>query len=202
MPAPLHRCFAVALAATTAGALLLGWLVPVALAPATGFDEALVRWCAGVGAGATAWLWLVTAAVLVEAVRGSARPVRGVPAPVRRVLLAACGVAVVAGLATPAGATTGRQDPPQTAASVVATAIAGLPLPDRPHGPAHADAHERRVVTVQEGDSLWSIADEHLGAGDRWPEVYALNRAVVGADPDVIRPAQRLRLPVHLQENR
>ena len=65
-----------------------------------------------------------------------------------------------------------------------------------------AHPRHRPVVTVHDGDSLWSIADEHLGAGDRWPEIYALNRSVVGADPDLIRPAQRLRLPVTTQENR
>jgi nucleoid-associated protein YgaU len=200
MHAPVHRCLAVALAATAAAGTLVGWLAPVALAPADGPDGALVRLCAVVGTAATAWLWLVTLVVLVEALRGGDRQVRGVPAPVRRALLAACGVAVVAGLAAPAGATTGRQDPPQTAASVVASAIAGLPLPDRPHGPAHP--RPRPVVTVHDGDSLWSIADEHLGAGGRWPEIYALNRSVVGADPDLIRAAQRLRLPVTTQENR
>ncbi|GAA1131693.1 LysM peptidoglycan-binding domain-containing protein [Nocardioides aquiterrae] len=200
MHAPVHRCLAIAVAATTTAAGLVGWLAPVALAPAPGPDGALVRLCAAVGAIAAAWLWLVTAVVLVEALAGGDRRARGVPAPVRRALLAACGVAVVAGLAAPAGATTGRQDPPQTAASVVAAAIAGLPLPDRPHGPAHPRRHP--VVTVHDGESLWSIADEHLGAGDRWPEIYALNRSVVGADPDLIRPAQRLRLPVTTQENR
>jgi nucleoid-associated protein YgaU len=200
MHAPVHRCLAVALLGTATAIALIGWLAPVALAPADGPDGALVRLCAVVGAVATAWLWLVTLVVLVEALGGGRRRVRGVPAPVRRALLAACGVAVVAGLATPAGATTGRQDPPQTAASVVASAIAGLPLPDRPHGPAHPRRHP--LVTVHDGDSLWSIAEEHLGAGDRWPEIYALNRSAVGADPDLIRPAQRLRLPVTPQENR
>jgi nucleoid-associated protein YgaU len=200
MQASLHRCLAVAVVATATAVAALRWLVPVALAPAAGFDGALVRICAVVAAVATAWLWLVTAAVLVEAVRGGGWRARGVPAPVRRLLLAACGVAVVAGLASPAGATTGRQDPPQTAASVVAAVVAGLPLPDRPHGPAHPQ--RRPVVTVHDGDTLWSIADEHLGAGDRWPEIYALNRSVVGADPDLIRPAQRLRLPAPSQETR
>jgi nucleoid-associated protein YgaU len=27
-----------------------------------------------------------------------------------------------------------------------------------------------------------------------WPEIYALNRGLVGADPDLIRPGQLLRL--------
>ena len=200
MPAPAHRCLAVALAATTAAAGLLAWLAPAALAPAPGFDGLLVRVCAAVGTLATTWLWMVAVAVAVEARRG--RPVLPVPAAVRRMLLAACGVAVVAGLAAPAGAATGRHDPPQTAVSVVASVLDGLPLPDRPHGPARPRHREvaGELVTVHAGDSLWSIADEHLGSGDRWPEIYALNRAAVGADPDLIRPALRLRLPVDTKE--
>jgi nucleoid-associated protein YgaU len=200
MPASFPRCLLVWSAATSAAAALEAWLAPSAASPAPGFDGALARVCAAVGALAAAWLWGVTTAVTVEALLGSGRRAPGVPDSVRRALLAACGVAVVAGLAAPAGAATGRHDPPQTAASVAAAAIAGLPLPDRPHGPAHP-AH-REVVTVHPGDSLWQIADERLGAGDRWPEIYALNRAVVGADPDLIEPAQRLRLPVQPKENR
>src|SRR5689334_3090393 len=119
MHAPLHRCLAVALAATATAAVLLSWLVPVALAPATGFDDLLVRVCALVATLATVWLWVGTAAVLVEAVHGGGRRAPGVPAQVRRLLLAACGVAVVAGLTAPAGASTGRQGQPETAASVV-----------------------------------------------------------------------------------
>lgn len=199
MTAPLHRCLAVGVLATSAAAVALAWLVPVALTAATGFDQALVRLCAGVGAVATAWLWLVSLLVLVEA-RHQRWRAPGVPVAVRRALLAACGAVVVAGLAAPAGAA-GRQHEPQTALSVVSAAIAGLPLPDRPHGPAHARP-ARDVVTVEAGDSLWSIAAERLGAGDRWPEIYALNRAAVGPDPDVIRPAQRLRLPFDTQERR
>ncbi|GAB6983932.1 LysM peptidoglycan-binding domain-containing protein [Nocardioides pyridinolyticus] len=187
MPAPLHRCLAVWLVATAAASGLVAVLLPVALAPATRFDELLTRACAVAGALVATWLWVVATAVAVEARHGRAR----VPAPaaVRRVLLAACGVAVVAGLATPAGAAP-RGDVPQTAVTVVADALAGLPLPDRPHG--HAAAPR---VTVRPGDTLWGLAEHHLGSGDRWPEIYALNRAVVGADPDVIQPAQRLRLP-------
>lgn len=202
MHASFHRCLAVVLGTTAIAAALARWLVPVAIAPQPGLDGSLVRLCAVAGTVASAWLWAAAVAVAVDALTGGSIRPGGVPAPVRRAVLAACGVAVVTGLATPAGAAPGRTDPPQTAASVVATALAGLPLPDRASGPPRRDGRAAlaRVVSVRPGDTLWAIAEEHLGSGDRWPEIYALNRAVVGADPDLIQPAQRLRLPHHPHE--
>ncbi|MFK0294761.1 alpha/beta hydrolase [Streptomyces sp. NPDC090442] len=37
--------------------------------------------------------------------------------------------------------------------------------------------------TVQHGDSLWRVANSELGDGDRWREIYALNKAVIGELP-------------------
>ncbi len=58
------------------------------------------------------------------------------------------------------------------------------------------------LMTVRKGDSLWSLAARQLGPGatDRqialaWPAWYALNADVIGADPDLIRPGQQLRIP-------
>lgn len=58
------------------------------------------------------------------------------------------------------------------------------------------------VVTVRQGDSLWSLAARQLGHGASdadiaraWPEWYALNADVIGDDPDVIHPGQQLRIP-------
>ncbi len=55
---------------------------------------------------------------------------------------------------------------------------------------------------VRRGDTLWSIAARHLPAGASnaqvaaaWPRWYAANRAVIGADPDLIRAGQRLVVP-------
>jgi hypothetical protein len=56
-------------------------------------------------------------------------------------------------------------------------------------------------VIVAPGDDLWSIAEQHLGDGERWPEIYARNhgRQQPGGgylrDPDVLRPGWKLRLP-------
>lgn len=93
-----------------------------------------------------------------------------------------------------------------------ATSLDGLPYPDRPTGgtttsaltePARArPAVAAPAHVVRPGESLWSIAAEHLPAGagasdvaratTRW---HAANRAVVGDDPDLIQPGQRLRPP-------
>ncbi len=58
------------------------------------------------------------------------------------------------------------------------------------------------TVTVRRGDSLWSIAERHLGAAATdvqvaraWPQWYAANRAVIGDDPDLIHPGTQLVPP-------
>ncbi|MFI8825276.1 transglycosylase family protein [Streptomyces sp. NPDC053431] len=51
----------------------------------------------------------------------------------------------------------------------------------------------REMYTVTPGDSLSKIArDEHVRGG--WQKLYERNRAVVGDDPDLILPGQRLTL--------
>lgn len=191
------RCAAVWIAATGTAAALIAWLVPVttgaraaAATPAPAFDVLLTGACAAGAVAATGWLWALTTLVVVEALRGSA-PTTGVPAVVRRLVLAACGVAVVAGLAGPVQATPGDLHVDRARPRA---AVAGLPYPDRAVAAPHATARAGSVV-VRPGDSLWRIADRELGAGTRWPELYALNRDAIGPDPDLIQPALRLRLP-------
>lgn len=66
---------------------------------------------------------------------------------------------------------------------------AGTP-PSRPVG--HADrGSSRGDYTVRQGDTLNGIAARH---GTTWRQVYAANRAVIGGDPDLIVPGQRLDL--------
>ncbi|MFJ2774212.1 transglycosylase family protein [Streptomyces sp. NPDC087300] len=45
--------------------------------------------------------------------------------------------------------------------------------------------------TVRQGDTLSRIAARH---GTSWQRVYAVNRAVIGGDPDMIVPGQRIRV--------
>lgn len=51
-----------------------------------------------------------------------------------------------------------------------------------------------RTYTVQTGDTLYGISARYLGNGDDWPGLYAANRQVVGADPNLIFPGERLEL--------
>jgi hypothetical protein len=48
---------------------------------------------------------------------------------------------------------------------------------------------------VAKGDTLWDIAQDEYGDATRWPEIYAANTDVIGADPDLIFPGQVLRIP-------
>lgn len=63
-------------------------------------------------------------------------------------------------------------------------------------------AHEVVEVVVHRGDTLWAIAARSLGdaatdqdVAEAWPRWYAANRDVIGDDPDLILPGQRLLAP-------
>ncbi|CAI9408060.1 LysM peptidoglycan-binding domain-containing protein [Nocardioides sp. T2.26MG-1] len=208
MPAPPLRCLTVWVAATAAGGGLVAWLAPLAESgPAdAGFDDLLVRLCSAVAILGTAWLWVATSITVIEALRGRTRGTRALPAPLRRWVLAACGAGLVAGLATPAVATPGEVHTDRGPVSV----LAGLPLPDRAVGlpggasigtaPLPSARPPVSSVVVRPGDTLWDLASVHLGDARRWPEIYALNRAAIGADPSLIHPATRLRLPADRPE--
>jgi nucleoid-associated protein YgaU len=64
-----------------------------------------------------------------------------------------------------------------------------------------ATAPEAPSVVVEPGDSLWSIAAEHLGDGHRYPGIANLNRGITQADgrflsdPDLLQPGWVLRMP-------
>ena len=81
-------------------------------------------------------------------------------------------------------------EPEQTAGMV--------PLPEEAQAPAEPEvetaAAGRAVHVVLPGQSLWSIAAEHLGDGNRYMELLDLNPGLRG-DPGRIVPGQRLNLP-------
>lgn len=55
----------------------------------------------------------------------------------------------------------------------------------------HPDQH---TYVVQPGDTLSGIAAKlHIPAG--WEAIFKLNRDVIGPNPDVISPGEKLKLP-------
>lgn len=85
-----------------------------------------------------------------------------------------------------------------------------IPIPVRSHPPVSLTAPRQspaeestREVVVRRGDTLWDLAAAYLPqeATDaeiaaEWQRWYAANRAVIGADPDLILPGQVLHIPV------
>lgn len=65
--------------------------------------------------------------------------------------------------------------------------------------PSSASADGTRVVVVAPGDALWRLAARYLGDGERWPEIFALNRDVI-TNPDLIYRGSRLRMPTSVPQ--
>lgn len=88
----------------------------------------------------------------------------------------------------------------QTRSLPAAAAPAGEPAGPAPEIPSTPGVPA--AVTVEPGDSLWTIAAAHLPGGSpnaaiaaAWPRWYAANRAVIGDDPNLIHPGQVLSAP-------
>jgi nucleoid-associated protein YgaU len=214
-PGPAAPGAVVALAAALTAWVVLTWLT---LATAAALATAAV---AGVGSPAhTVALALAPGAArrIVSAALGLAI----VGAPVAAALPAAASVATVLTAADRAHDDhTGWQidlPPARVPGRPAATVPAGW-TPDRPALTHRRSAHEesaarlvtgpsraeRRVadeVVVRRGDSLWDIAARHLGADAsaadvavEWPRWHQANRDVIGSDPDLLIPGQRLVPP-------
>jgi LysM repeat protein len=50
------------------------------------------------------------------------------------------------------------------------------------------------AYTVHPGDSLSAIAAKDCGSAAAWPHLYAANRSLIGADPNLILPGQHFKV--------
>lgn len=97
-----------------------------------------------------------------------------------------------------AQAQTAAQNPgPARHSQSASPAESETPPPDRTRSHGQTD-----VVTVRAGDSLWALAAHELGdtatADDiaaAWPQWHRTNHAVIGDNPNLIRPGQHLTIP-------
>ncbi|QOV39326.1 LysM peptidoglycan-binding domain-containing protein [Streptomyces ferrugineus] len=90
------------------------------------------------------------------------------------------------------GAPTAGSESSAKAAPSTAKAAPSTPsqTPERSSGHTTRDS-SRGDYTVREGDTLSGIAARH---GTTWQRLHAANKSVIGGDPDVIVPGQRLEL--------
>ncbi|MFJ2202204.1 BTAD domain-containing putative transcriptional regulator [Streptomyces violaceusniger] len=129
--------------------------------------------------------------------------------PLRRAFAAVCvGTLVLAliSLWQPSAAHAHQHTPAGGLRADVASTAPAHPGPakdGRPRTRVVGSAQPRCVeYTVVEGDTLWDIAETHLGDPLKWPRIYALNKTRVQADgtrltdPDVITPGWQLAIPI------
>lgn len=138
---------------------------------------------------------------------GSPSPVPASPTP--SAVQPSASATVPAGSTGPAGASGPGWRPtaptvrPQTGPDLrqASGSTPGTPSPGWTPSRSSADRPSGEVVVLR-GDTLWSIAAAHLGAGAsdaeiaaEWPRWYAANADLIGPDPNVIRPGQVLVPP-------
>ena len=118
------------------------------------------------------------------------------------------GAVIAAAVTTPILASSVGAAPAHTAEPVrrdmsVAPEAVGQDPVERPTSASPSDAPfavaERTAkVTVHRGDSLWSLAEERLGDGERWSEIAVLNEGHVMSDGRIFRSSQAIHPGWHL----
>ncbi len=164
------------------------------------------------------WLTLGLAVGLVGELPGAAgRAARALasvvlPRAIRQAVALTLGVGLVTATASAAAAdpgSTGSGSPASSTSVAVdwpvqpPSAPSSPVLPPPAHGgPSGSDDPPDGVVLVRPGDSLWAIAGVRLGSGATPAQIaaavsawYQVNLAVIGPDPDLIHPGQRLAVP-------
>lgn len=52
-----------------------------------------------------------------------------------------------------------------------------------------------RTYTVKSGDNLWNIAKQYYGSGAMYTKIYEANKDIIGGNPNLIFPGQKLIIP-------
>jgi hypothetical protein len=73
-------------------------------------------------------------------------------------------------------------------------------IADSPPQTPRESAQPPSTHVVEPGESLWAITAQYVGGSHSdvaaaWPELYARNAALIGADPAVIHPGETLAIP-------
>ena len=148
-----------------------------------------------------AWLFLASA-ILVEIfarLRGLAPPTipgLALPQAAARGLVGAAVLLFVAGPSIATGPTTAAATTSATAALTQSQDVtAATPPPASPRDATTRPDPATQEHTVTRGESLWSIAQDHLGDGRRYLEIADLNADTLGGRPGFLLPGTVLTLP-------
>jgi len=68
------------------------------------------------------------------------------------------------------------------------------PLPPEPVKPAPPPVGQK-IHVVKTGDSLSKLAKQYYGSAKAWPRIYDMNKGLIGKNPNLIYPGQRLKIP-------
>ena len=58
-----------------------------------------------------------------------------------------------------------------------------------------AEESSGQTYTVKSGDSLWNIAKQYYGSGAMYTKIYEANKDLIGGNPNLIFPGQKLIIP-------
>jgi hypothetical protein len=186
-----------------------------------GADSAVVTLCGALLWLVSLWLGLGLLMAALSALPGTAgrwaaAATRAVlPAVLRRMIAGAAGAGVVLAMAAPVAATTPDRLLPAPSVPVTSHRGPGFatpsPLLPRSAAPARSRRPDSSVVpaaarpapdrvVVRPGDCLWRLTADRLGRADlarisrAWQRVYRVNLAVIGTDPNLLRPGEVLDL--------
>ena len=164
-------------------------LLDVLLRPDDGTLFLAILWILG-------WLvWAYLAATVTAEVIGTLRHARprhlpGLPHGWAHHLVATAALLFVA---------TSSLTPTPAQATPAPAGTTAQPTSEAPSPPVAPDAVSALATSnyvVQPGDTLWRIAQQQLGAGERYPEIVTLNQQLLGGKPDFLRVGWALTLPI------
>lgn len=170
---------------------------------ALAFDDLLTVIATWLLVGCCCWAALICTAAVVEAATGGrlrATAWVGCPPALRRTVLALAGAALVAspGHAYATSSTSASSPAAGSRRSAPQQVLPVLPVPARPLGAARVGPR----IVVRPGDTLWQLAAARLPATataahvcEQVERLHHRNRDLIGPDPDLIHPGQRLVVP-------
>jgi nucleoid-associated protein YgaU len=129
--------------------------------------------------------------ISVEAATRDRMPEQG-PSPARAARVPASRAAMLASMDTQKTRKSRNNSPDFVFAGITKKLPVPVPVEPKPVAEAKPVADALTGVRVAAGDSLWKIAQEHLGDGARWRELAAVNPEI--ADPNLIHTGEWIRL--------